>query len=90
MELAERFGGSSGSFDALPGELERADVVVSSTASPHAIIGAGARRRDGGAGGRPLLLVDLAVPRDIDPACAALDGVTLLDMDALQASVART
>ena len=37
--------------------------------------------------GRPLLLVDLAVPRDIDPACAAVDGVTLLDMDALQAQV---
>ena len=40
MELADRFGGSSGSFDALPSELERADVVVSSTSSPHAIIDA--------------------------------------------------
>jgi glutamyl-tRNA reductase len=38
IALAQQFGGSSGSFDALPGELERADVVVSSTASPHAII----------------------------------------------------
>jgi glutamyl-tRNA reductase len=88
IALAERFGGASGSFDALPGELERADVVVSSTASPHAIIGAEeldavmeARER------RPLLLVDLAVPRDIDPGCAALDGVALLDMDALQRQV---
>jgi glutamyl-tRNA reductase len=90
IALAERFGGASGSFDALPGELERADVVVSSTASPHAIIGAEElaavmAARDG----RPLLLVDLAVPRDIDPACAELDGVTLLDMDALQSSVRR-
>ena len=75
IALAERFGGASGSFDALPGELERADVVVSSTASPHAIIGAEeldavmeARER------RPLLLVDLAVPRDIDPACGALEA----------------
>jgi glutamyl-tRNA reductase len=42
-----------------------------------------ARRR-----GRPLLLVDLAVPRDVDPDCGALDGVTLLDMDALQHRVA--
>ncbi len=90
IALAQRFGGASGSFDALPGELERADVVVSSTASPHAIIGAeeldavmDARER------RPLLLVDLAVPRDIDPACAALDGVTLMDMDALQRARAR-
>ena len=39
IALAQRFGGSSGSFDALPEELLRADVVVSSTASPHAIIG---------------------------------------------------
>jgi glutamyl-tRNA reductase len=88
IALAERFGGASGSFDALPSELERADVVVSSTASPHAIIEAEelsvvmeARS------GRPLLLVDLAVPRDVDPACGELEGVRLLDMDALQASV---
>jgi glutamyl-tRNA reductase len=88
IALAERFGGASGSFDALPGELERADVVVSSTASPHAIIEA--EELDAvmeARGRRPLLLVDLAVPRDIDPACAALDGVTLLDMDALQGQV---
>jgi glutamyl-tRNA reductase len=88
IALAQRFGGSSGSFDALPEELLRADVVVSSTASPHAIIGpeelaAVMDER----GGRPLLVVDLAVPRDIDPLCAGVDGVTLLDMDALQAQV---
>jgi glutamyl-tRNA reductase len=90
IALAERFGGASGSFDALPDELSRADVVVSSTASPHAIIGAEELAAVmAGRGGRPLLLVDLAVPRDIDPACAELDGVTLLDMDALQSSVRR-
>jgi glutamyl-tRNA reductase len=88
IALAQQFGGASGSFDALPGELERADVVVSSTASPHAIIeaeelAAVMEARDG----RPLLLVDLAVPRDIDPLCATVDGVTLLDMDTLQAQV---
>src|SRR6185369_6498997 len=64
------------------------DVVVSSTASPHAIIeaeelAAVMASRDG----RPLLLVDLAVPRDIDPLCATVDDVTLLDMDTLQAQV---
>jgi glutamyl-tRNA reductase len=88
IALAQQFGGTSGSFDALPGELERADVVVSSTASPHAIIeaeelAAVMEARDG----RPLLLVDLAVPRDIDPLCSTVDGVTLLDMDTLQAQV---
>jgi glutamyl-tRNA reductase len=88
IALAQRYGGTSGSFDALPEELLRADVVVSSTASPHAIIGPDElayvlEER----GGRPLLMIDLAVPRDIDPECGALAGVTLLDMDALQAQV---
>jgi glutamyl-tRNA reductase len=89
IALAQRFGGASGSFDALPGELDRADIVVSSTASPHHIIGAEelavvmeAR------GGRPLLLIDLAVPRDIEPECAELDGITLIDVDGLQAQLA--
>jgi glutamyl-tRNA reductase len=89
IALAQRFGGTSGSFDALPAELERADIVIASTASPHTLLGAEEvaevmRARHG----RPLLLVDLAVPRDIDPQCGELTGVTLLDMDALQRSVA--
>src|SRR5688500_10537281 len=91
IALAQRFGGSTIAFDALPRELERADIVVASTASPHAIVGAEelelvTRAR----GGRPLLLLDLAVPRDIDPDCASLPGVTLVDIDGLQAQVART
>jgi glutamyl-tRNA reductase len=87
IALAQRFGGASGSFDSLPSELARADIVISSTSSPHALLGAeelAVVRR-----GRPLLLVDLAVPRDIDPDCGELPGVTLLDMDGLQAQVAR-
>jgi glutamyl-tRNA reductase len=90
IALAQQFGGESGSFDALPGELARADIVISSTSSPHALLGAeelalviGERH------GRPLLLVDLAVPRDVDSACAELPGVTLLDIDGLQAQVRR-
>jgi glutamyl-tRNA reductase len=90
IALAQRFGGQSASFDALPSELARADIVISSTSSPHALLGAEelavvtSERR-----GRPLLLVDLAVPRDIDPACAELPGVTLLDIDGLHAQVRR-
>ncbi len=90
IALAQRFSGTSASFDALPGELTRADIVVSSTSSPHTLLGAeelalvvGERR------GRPLLLIDLAVPRDIDHDCAELPGVMLLDIDGLQAQVAR-
>ncbi len=90
VTLARRFGGDTIAFDALPAELERADIVVASTGSPHAILGVDdlgevMTARDG----RPLLLLDLAVPRDIEPECDALDGVTLVDIDGLQAQVAR-
>jgi glutamyl-tRNA reductase len=90
LALAERHGGRAVGFDALPAELEAADIMVAATASPHAIVGPEelgvvmeARS------GQPLLIVDLAVPRDIDPACSALPGVTLYDVDDLQAVVAR-
>jgi glutamyl-tRNA reductase len=88
--LAERFGGDTVAFDALPHELESADIVVSSTGSPHHILEAEelAVVMEARAG-RPLLLIDLAVPRDIDPACDALPGVTRFDMDGLQAEVDR-
>jgi glutamyl-tRNA reductase len=90
VSLARRFGGASVSFDALPVELERADIVVASTGSPHTIVG----REEldlvmAARAGRPLLLIDLAVPRDIDSDCAELDGVRLYDIDDLQAVVAR-
>src|SRR5687768_7026745 len=90
IALAQRFGGASGSFDALPAELARADIVISSTSSPHTLLGAEelavvVRERQG----RPLLLVDLAVPRDIDHDCGELPGVTVIDIDGLQAQVAR-
>ncbi|MEO6496927.1 MAG: glutamyl-tRNA reductase [Solirubrobacteraceae bacterium] len=89
--VAERFGGAVVSLDALPTQLEAADIVVSSTSSPHPILGVEElaeviQVRDG----RPLVLIDIAVPRDIDPACGDLPGVTLYDIDDLQGVVART
>ena len=67
-----------------------ADIVVSSTASPHQIVGREdlaevMSERDG----RPLLLIDIAVPRDIDGEVREIAGVTLYDMDDLQREVAR-
>jgi glutamyl-tRNA reductase len=90
LSLAERFGGSVVGLEGLPEQLARADIVVSSTSSPHAIVGPEElevvmRERDA----RPLLLIDIAVPRDVDPACAELEGVSLYDIDDLQAVVAR-
>jgi glutamyl-tRNA reductase len=88
--LAQRFGGQVVGLEALPDQLTRADIVLCSTSSPHPIVGRdelelvmAAREH------RPLLLIDIAVPRDVDPACSALEGVGLYDIDDLQASVAR-
>src|SRR5437667_7853249 len=90
LSLAQRFGGSVVGLEGLPEQLLRADIVLCSTASPHPIVGREElelvmRER----AGRSLLLIDIAVPRDIDPACAELDGVSLYDVDDLQAGVER-
>jgi glutamyl-tRNA reductase len=90
ISLAAQYGGSSLSFDELPEALLSADIVVAATASPHLLIEVDEiaqvmRDRQG----RPLLLIDLAVPRDIESACARLEGITLRDIDDLQAVVDR-
>jgi glutamyl-tRNA reductase len=87
--LAQRFGGRAVRFDELPAQLEAADIVVSATNSPHHIVERDdlsqvMRQR----GGRPLLIVDIAVPRDVDPACGELPGVSLHDVDDVQQIVA--
>src|ERR671931_1138113 len=89
--LAKRFGGEAVRFDDLPAELARADIVVSCTSSPHQIFGREelevvVEER----GRRPLVLIDIAVPRDIEPAVRDIcSGITLLDMDDLQREVDR-
>ena len=60
--------------------LEGADLVVSATKSPHCTVSAAMLE---GLQARPGVIVDLAVPRDVEPACAQLAGVRLLDIDAL-------
>jgi glutamyl-tRNA reductase len=90
IALAQRFGGGSVSFDELPAELERSDIVIASTASPHTLLGAEELALIMAARGRPLLLIDLAVPRDIEHDCKALPGVSLYDVDDLDAQVKRT
>jgi glutamyl-tRNA reductase len=90
ISLARRYSGTSVSFDELPTALETADIVVAATASPHLLLEARElaevmRLRDD----RPILLIDLAVPRDIDAACGELEGVSLYDIDDLEAVVAR-
>jgi glutamyl-tRNA reductase len=90
-ELAQRFGAEAVPLERVPLELERVDVLVSSTSAPGIVL-----RRDAVAAalkprrGRPLLLVDLAVPRDVDPAVHELDGCFLYDIDDLEAVVAES
>jgi glutamyl-tRNA reductase len=90
LGLAQRFGGRAVTFEDLPRELEAADIVVSSTGAPHQIVGreelefVAASRM-----GRPLVLIDLAVPRDIEPSVRDCPGIALYDMDDLQRAVAR-
>jgi glutamyl-tRNA reductase len=88
--LAQRFGGSAVRIEELPAMMENADIVVASTNSPHNLIGRSElevvmESREG----RPLVLVDLAVPRDIDPACREVRGVSLYDVDDVQSLVER-
>ncbi|HEU4449641.1 MAG TPA: glutamyl-tRNA reductase [Gaiellaceae bacterium] len=89
--LARRLGGRAVGLDALEGELEGADVVVASTGSRATVLSAAQveramkRRR-----GRPVFFVDIAVPRDLDPAVNDLDGCYLYDIDDLERVVSES
>jgi glutamyl-tRNA reductase len=79
QELAERVGGRAAPFDAVAVELIGADVVISATRCPYPILHAEAVQPRS----RPLVLIDIAVPRDLDPEIANVEGCTLYDIDAL-------
>jgi glutamyl-tRNA reductase len=90
-ELAQQFGSAALPLERVEEEVERADVVVSSTSSPDLVlrreqVERAARARKG----RPLFLIDLAVPRDLDPEINELDGCYLYDIDDLEAVVAES
>ncbi len=84
-ELARELGGVVVPFDDVGAALANADLVISSTGSPEYVVDAGmvSRAGRGGIGSSPLMLVDIAVPRDIDPAVGDLENVSLFDIDAL-------
>ncbi|MBD0281429.1 MAG: glutamyl-tRNA reductase [Thermoleophilaceae bacterium] len=89
LGLAQRFGGRAVSFEDLPRELEQADIVVASTGAPHQILGREELEHVAASRlGRPLVLVDLAVPRDVEPGVRDCPSVALYDMDDLQRAVA--
>jgi glutamyl-tRNA reductase len=85
-ELAASLGGRAAPFEALRAELARADIVISGTGAPGVVItredveaSRQARRH------RPLFLIDIAVPRDVEASAGELEGVFLYDLDGLKA-----
>jgi glutamyl-tRNA reductase len=83
--LAAHFDGRGVGFERLRDELKAADIVISSTDAPHRIL----RRADVGAvmgsrRGRALVIIDIALPRDVEAATKSLPGVTLYDVDDLE------
>ncbi len=90
QKLAQSIGGQAVRFDALSESLIQSDIVICSTGAPHVVLHydtiqqAMYKRPE-----RPLLIVDLAVPRDADPAIAGLPQVSLADIDDLEKLVQR-
>ena len=85
VALANEFGGRAVQFDDWAGEFQKIDIAISSTSAPHHILDRAkleplmkARQQ------RPLLLIDIAVPRDIDPEVNFLENVYLYNIDDLQ------
>lgn len=89
--VARHYGGTPVILEEMPNRLAHADAVIACTAAPHIVLreqhitAALAARRSP----EPLLLIDLAVPRDIDPVVASLPSVRLYDIDSLQAVAER-
>jgi glutamyl-tRNA reductase len=86
--LAAKFSGQAIHFEELYDTCDRADIVITSTGAPHAIF-----RREHGElflsrrKNRPMFFIDIAVPRDVDPAMNKLDGIFVYDIDDLQQAV---
>ena len=90
LRLAEKLGGAAVPFERRWEHLADADIVISSTGCPHAILTReDAERIHRERAGRVVFLIDIAVPRDIDPAVREVPGVFLYDIDDLERVVAQ-
>src|SRR5215213_9875532 len=86
--MAKRWNAESSTYEFLQQGLCEADVLISSTAAPHLMLDATmVREAMQSRAERPLVLIDIAVPRDIDPEAAKLPHVTLFDIDGLNAQL---
>ncbi len=86
--LAERTASEFGDLEALEQALAAADLVVSATGAAGILIHREAVAAAMGERERPLFLLDLAVPRDVEPSAASVPGVTLVDIEGLRATLA--
>ncbi len=88
VELAAKLDATAVPFEDLERSIASACIVLTATASPQPIIGPEmVRRAHAARGNRPLLFIDIAVPRDVHPSVGDLDNVFLYDIDALQGLV---
>jgi glutamyl-tRNA reductase len=88
VELAERYGAVAMHYDECWNALADVDVLVCSTAAPHAVVFVDhVKPALASRGDRPLCILDIALPRDVDPSVAELDNVFLYNLDDLQAVV---
>ena len=84
-ELAARMSGATHPFEDLAGALAGADIVLASTGAQQPVLTRSlVARVQKARRGRPLFILDITVPRDVDPACADLPGIYLADIDDLQ------
>lgn len=90
VELAESVGGRVIRFSEWQPYLEQIDIVIVSTAAPVYVVSPPVLERVQQLRKRPLFLVDLSVPRNIDPQCAKVEGVHLFDMDTLETMLTET
>jgi glutamyl-tRNA reductase len=90
VELAQKLGGTAVSFEDRWQHILQADILISSTSCPHTVLSRDeAERIAKERKNRPMCLVDIAVPRDIDPAVRQVEGMFLFDIDDLQQAVRR-
>jgi glutamyl-tRNA reductase len=82
--LAAAVGGEVARFDRLDDEVRRADIVLAGTASPHLVLDAAQVAAARGGRSAPLVIIDIAVPRNVDPRSRGLAGVHLYDIDDLR------
>lgn len=82
--LASNCGGKAVSFSQLNDELKKSDIVISATSSPHIILKKDVLEELMKARERGLVIMDLALPRDVDPAAGDIPGIWLYDLDDLK------